>query len=63
MSKSVIKSPCISVCVLDNQDVCEGCYRSANEITDWSLMSDEEKMETLKKAKERFQSSNKNTLL
>ena len=37
------KSPCISVCVLDDDDVCLGCYRSADEITDWFMASDEEK--------------------
>ena len=58
-----IQSPCISVCVLDNDDICEGCYRSAEEITTWGVMSEEEKLIVMKKTAERFQNSNKNTLL
>ena len=47
------KSPCISVCVLDEKDICMGCYRSAEEITDWFLCSDEKKNEVLRLARER----------
>jgi hypothetical protein len=32
------KLPCIQVCLLDKEDICVGCYRSAEEITD-SLMA------------------------
>lgn len=46
-------SPCISICALDEQDVCIGCYRSAAEITDWSMASDEEKRAILDRARER----------
>ena len=59
----MVNSPCISVCVMDNNDICEGCYRSAEEITEWSFMTDEERLEVLTKVKERFKSSNKITLL
>jgi len=38
-----IESPCIGVCALDHEDVCVGCFRSADDITEWSLYSDEEK--------------------
>jgi len=34
-----VRSPCISVCVLDENDICDGCYRSAQEITDWIELS------------------------
>ena len=47
------KSPCISVCVLDEQDICMGCYRSADEITDWFLCSNEKKTEVLRLSQER----------
>jgi|TARA_B110000503_G_scaffold34861_2_gene56882 predicted Fe-S protein YdhL (DUF1289 family) len=57
MSDATPKSPCISVCVLDDDDICMGCYRSANEITDWSMGSDEQKREILRKARERLQAS------
>lgn len=54
MSDATPKSPCISVCVLDDDDICMGCYRSAVEITDWFMASDEEKRDCLRKARERM---------
>jgi uncharacterized protein len=57
MSEASPKSPCISICVLDDDDICMGCYRSAVEITDWAMSSDEQKREILKKARERLQGS------
>jgi uncharacterized protein len=47
------RSPCISVCVLDDTDICVGCYRSAEEITDWFLASNQEKRVILQRARER----------
>ena len=48
-------SPCISVCLLDENDICTGCYRSAAEITDWFMATDEDKREILRRARERMQ--------
>lgn len=42
-----IKSPCVRNCCLDTNDVCVGCYRTINEIMDWSSMTSEQKNETL----------------
>ena len=53
MSAEEPKSPCISVCVLDEKDICMGCFRSAEEITDWFMATDEQKREVLRKAQER----------
>lgn len=47
------QSPCISICVLDEQDICQGCYRSAHEITDWPMAGAEQKREILKCAGQR----------
>lgn len=47
------QSPCVSICVLDENDVCLGCYRSANEITDWFMASADEKRDILKRANQR----------
>lgn len=58
-----IKSPCISVCVLNDEDVCEGCYRSAQEITDWSVLSVEAKKVVMESVKRRFKQFNKHLLL
>ncbi|CAA0123372.1 Uncharacterised protein [Halioglobus japonicus] len=57
MSEASPKSPCISVCVLDDDDICMGCYRSAAEITDWAMSSDEQKREILQRSRERLQGS------
>jgi uncharacterized protein len=51
--KEAVSSPCVSVCVLDEKDTCTGCYRSAEEIRLWSVMSNGEKRETIKRALER----------
>lgn len=42
-----VASPCVSVCALDENDICVGCYRSAEEITRWMAYSDEEKRQVL----------------
>lgn len=57
MSDAETRSPCISVCVLDDQNICKGCYRSAEEITDWFMATDEQKREVLRRARERRQAS------
>lgn len=49
------RSPCISVCVLDEHNICTGCYRSADEITDWFMATDSQKRDMLRKARERRQ--------
>jgi len=51
------RSPCISVCVLDDYNICTGCYRSAEEITDWFMATDEQKCEVLRRARERMSAS------
>jgi len=58
-----IKSPCISICVLDENDICEGCYRSAQEITDWSTLSHPQKQAVMVQVRKRFKDSNKHLLL
>ena len=63
MSNDEPRSPCISVCVLDDEDICMGCYRSAMEITDWFMATDEQKRETLRLALERMQASSAIRLL
>lgn len=57
MSDADPRSPCIAVCVLDERDICMGCYRSAVEITDWIMASSEEKREILRRANARMKAS------
>ena len=61
--KAAVKSPCISICVLNEEDICEGCYRSAQEITDWIELSNPQKEQVLLKVNERFKALNKHLLL
>ena len=39
MSLSGPVSPCINVCVLDGQGVCQGCLRTIDEIAGWGRMT------------------------
>ncbi len=53
MSDKHIKSPCINVCVLNADDICEGCYRSMQEITQWSRYDESMKREVMEKTRQR----------
>ena len=54
-----IESPCVKICVLHPEaGICLGCYRSAAEITDWVMLSNEEKRQVLKRSQERLEASN-----
>ena len=39
-----VLSPCVGVCSLDGDGVCEGCHRSVAEIARWSQMGDDERL-------------------
>ncbi len=53
MTESEVRSPCVSICVLNPDDVCVGCYRTADEITDWFTLGDDKKREIIALANER----------
>lgn len=39
-----VASPCCSVCKMnDRSGLCEGCYRTIDEIIAWSKMADDDK--------------------
>ena len=39
-----VPSPCISVCTMNaDTELCNGCYRTLDEIAAWSRMGDDEK--------------------
>jgi len=43
-----VASPCIDVCRMDPaRGLCEGCFRTLEEIAAWSSMSGEEKRQVL----------------
>ena len=53
MSEPEPQSPCISVCYLNEQEICQGCFRSASEITDWLMVGAQKNREILARAEER----------
>lgn len=37
-----IESPCVQICIVHSETrICTGCYRTIDEITDWSRMTPE----------------------
>ncbi|PZP23851.1 DUF1289 domain-containing protein [Pseudomonas kuykendallii] len=48
-----LKSPCVNICALDEDDLCSGCQRSAAEITRWSRMDNDERRQVLARTVER----------
>jgi predicted Fe-S protein YdhL (DUF1289 family) len=49
-----VRSPCINVCRIDpDTGLCEGCYRTLDEIAAWSSMADDEKRAVWKRLVER----------
>lgn len=49
----MVESPCISVCVLDEDEMCQGCYRTLEEIGQWGNCDDAGKQRIVNKALER----------
>lgn len=48
-----VRSPCVNVCALDDQDICIGCQRSGDEILRWTSMSNQERKAVLINVAER----------
>lgn len=47
-SRNEIESPCVRVCVVHPEArICTGCYRSIDEITQWSKMSADARREVI----------------
>lgn len=46
-------SPCTAICTLDQNDVCLGCHRTAQEIAAWATLTDDQKQAVLNQIKER----------
>ena len=46
--RSGVPSPCVNVCKMNPQtQLCEGCFRTLDEIAAWSVLSDGEKSAVL----------------
>ena len=63
MNDDFVRSPCVSVCALNEDSVCMGCYRTSEEIKQWSLFSSDERRAVIAQTKERFESSTKHFLV
>ncbi len=51
---SSIESPCVDICQLDpSSGICLGCFRTMEEISVWIEMTDDDKREILRLAKDR----------
>ncbi len=53
-----VQSPCISICALNEKDVCIGCYRSVAEITTWAGMDNGQRQVVLRRCRERSRTNN-----
>lgn len=42
--RQAVLSPCIGICSLDDDGLCEGCFRTAGEIAAWSTLSDQARL-------------------
>ena len=37
-------TPCVSLCYMDESNVCMGCFRTSEEITGWRSKTEDEKI-------------------
>ncbi len=49
-----VASPCISVCALNENEICLGCGRSLHEIAEWSAADDTRRQMMLEQARQRL---------
>ena len=45
-------SPCIGICTTLYDEICQGCGRTLNEVSNWVFFSDEEKASIWKRIRE-----------
>jgi len=50
-----VRSPCVSICALDERDMCIGCQRTSDEILRWTTMTNCERKAVLVCVAEREQ--------
>jgi len=43
-----VESPCVSICRLDDNDVCVGCFRTGTEIAQWLSFTPEQRSDIMK---------------
>jgi len=52
-----VPSPCVRNCCLNEDEICLGCFRSIDEITDWNHASNDERLKILDNIRLRQQAS------
>jgi predicted Fe-S protein YdhL (DUF1289 family) len=52
-NEPLVASPCLDICSLDDNDICIGCARHGNEISQWGDYSNSQKQAVLQRCKER----------
>jgi predicted Fe-S protein YdhL (DUF1289 family) len=57
VSEKPVRSPCVSICALDDDDMCTGCQRSGSEISQWGRMSNDQRRAVLVLCHERAKAS------
>ena len=47
-TRNEIESPCVQICVVHpDAQICTGCYRTLDEIRDWSKMTSDKRRELM----------------
>ena len=49
-----VASPCVSICALDGDDICVGCFRTGQEISRWGLLPASRQREVLARCQQRM---------
>ena len=44
LAPTPVITPCIGTCTLGHDGLCEGCFRTGDEIAQWSQLSDIERL-------------------
>lgn len=50
-----VRSPCVAICELNADDICIGCGRNRDEITDWAQLDADGKRAVKTRAEQRLQ--------
>lgn len=49
-ASSAVQSPCVSLCKLDEERVCVGCFRHVEDIREWRSADDDRRREIIAQA-------------
>lgn len=52
---SIVESPCVDNCRLNDEGICLGCFLALEEINQWNIASNQERVVMLQNARQRQQ--------